>query len=215
MCSTSARRFQDYGKPVRPEARCPSCGSLERDRAVWSYLAERTDWLERRTRVLHVAPERSLERKLRERFGQAYLTADLSRSDVSLTLDICDIPFKDDVFDLLLCSHVLEHVDDDRLAMRELYRVLAPGGVALLQVPINAERTDEDPSVTDSRERERRFGQHDHVRSYGPDVIGRLEEAGFAVEELIVRDLFSAQRIARQRMDPATRLHVCRKAVTS
>jgi predicted SAM-dependent methyltransferase len=118
-----------------------------------------------------------------------YLTADLNDPDVMVQMDITEINYPAHSFDVIYCSHVLEHVPEDRRAMQELFRVLAPGGWAVLQVPITADATFEDPSITDPREREKIFGQHDHVRCYGPDYQNRLEAAGFHVNS------FSAEKV--------------------
>jgi SAM-dependent methyltransferase len=135
-------------------------------------------------RLLHVAPEKIFEAKLRKIDNIDYVTGDLFDPRAKVEMDITDIQFPDNSFDLILCSHVLEHVQDDRKAMRELERVLAPGGRALLMIPLTTSETFEDPSVTSPRERRRLFGQEDHVRSYGPDVKDRFAEAGFEVAAL-------------------------------
>lgn len=128
-------------------------------------------------------------------------------------MDITDIHHPDHSFDVIVCSHVLEHVSDDRRAMRELCRVLRPSGWAILNVPINADRTFEDPSITDPQERQRVFGQHDHVRNYGPDDQHRLEEAGFAVSVTYPTDLLSPADIERQGLGKggAGEIFFCRK----
>jgi len=132
-------------------------------------------------RFLHVSPEPALKWKLAQVPWIDQLTADLEPAGVMVQMDITDIQYPDDSFDVIYCSHVLEHVPDDAAAMRELLRVLRPSGWAILQVPIWREVTDEDRSVTDAAERTLRFGQNDHVRSYGTDYALRLAEAGFQV----------------------------------
>lgn len=144
--------------------------------------------------VLHVAPERCFEAKLRTQIGDGYLTADLFRSAMT-KMDITDIQYSDDFFDVIYCSHVLEHVVDDRKAMREFRRVLKPDGWAILLVPITAETTIEDPSVTDPLERHRLYGQKDHVRRYGPDYADRLREAGFKVKVSSPTDFLSSSEV--------------------
>lgn len=187
VCGRSSRRFLSI---LREEAECLHCGALERHRFVWRYLTERTDLLDGGPRrVLHVAPEPFFEPRLRRRIGPGYVTGDLQNPRARVRMDLTRIPCADGAFDVVLCSHVLEHVQDDRKAMRELRRVLDPAGWALILVPITAEATDEDPSVVDPRERLRRFGQIDHVRRYGPDFIDRLEGAGFCVRIYEVDDL--------------------------
>ena len=184
-CGGKFRRFVPYGvRPRRPHAQCPSCGSVERHRLLWLYLRERTDLFVRAQRLLHVAPEEGFQERLRTIPGLRYASADLASPLAGVRADVQRLPFADAAFDSLFCHHVLEHVPDDRMAMRELLRVLRPGGWALLQSPLRSDQaeTDEDPSIVDPRERERRFGQRDHVRVYGRDYADRLRAAGFAVE---------------------------------
>ncbi|HEU5170405.1 MAG TPA: methyltransferase domain-containing protein [Gemmatimonadales bacterium] len=182
VCGSFVRAFKPYGLVLRPEARCPSCGALERHRLVWLYLRYCTPFFDRTPRLmLHVAPERALEPGLTEVPNLRRITGDLTQRGVMLRFDVTGIPLPDDCFDVIYCSHVLEHVPDDHAAMRELHRVLKPGGFALLQVPVLREQTFEDPSVTSPEERLRLFGQHDHVRVYGRDYPERLAQAGFIV----------------------------------
>jgi SAM-dependent methyltransferase len=168
---------------MRPRARCPRCGSLERHRLAWLYLLAETDLVSPTTpkRMLHIAPEPSLKSRLAQEPQIAQLTADLDPTGVMVQMDVTDIQYPDNSFDVIYCSHVLEHVPDDVAAMREFVRVLAPNGWAILQVPIWDAVTDEDPNVTDEAERTRRFGQRDHVRRYGRDYPERLARAGFQV----------------------------------
>lgn len=150
-------------------------------------------------RILHVAPEAATVPVFR-RIATEYVTTDLME-DADVTADITDLPFPDDRWDLIVCSHVLEHVADDRSALREFRRVLAPGGRALVLVPRNPGMpTDEDPSVTDPAERTRRFGQHDHIRIYGDDLEDRLRAAGFDEIEEIKPDAFPPEDVERYRL---------------
>lgn len=153
--------------------------------------------------MLHVAPEPCLEPRLRERLGEGYLTADLHDPDAMLRIDVTDIDRDDESFDVILCSHVLEHVEDDRVAMRELRRVLRGAGWAILLVPITAGRTREDPTIVDPAERLRAFGQEDHVRRYGPDYADRLREAGFRVDVTRIADLVEEEGAVRMGLTPA------------
>jgi SAM-dependent methyltransferase len=185
-CGHTARKFMPTVLPAgpnRPNARCPSCGARDRQRHLWLYLERKTNLLVDRLRVLHFAPERIFEEKLRSRSNLDYVSTDLERARADVKADITDLPFGDNSFDVILCSHVLEHVVDDHKAMRELYRVLRRGGWALVLVPIDFSRdeTFEDPTIVAPADRERLFGQADHVRIYGPDFKARLEEAGFTV----------------------------------
>ena len=195
----------------RQHAECPSCGAYERHRLMLYYLSHQEGLLEPGTAVLHFAPNRGVERYLRSREGLRYQTADLY-APADLKLDLTDIAMPDASWDLILCYHVLEHVDDDRKAMSELFRVLKPGGRAILQVPLEHGRdeTDEDPSITDPAERLRRFGQEDHVRFYGvADFEARLRAAGFEVQAVDViaelgPEVVARHRLAREPGDEAT-----------
>jgi len=141
-------------------------------------------------KMLHVAPESQLARLFQEADCIDYLSADLSSPTAMVRMDITDIQYPDGSFDVIYCSHVLEHVSDDKRAMRELHRVLKPGGWAILQVPISGDETFEDPTVTSPEAREQLFGQDDHLRQYGPDYLDRLAAAGFSVSvDGFVREL--------------------------
>ncbi|HVZ99782.1 MAG TPA: methyltransferase domain-containing protein [Caulobacterales bacterium] len=164
---------------------CPLCGSVDRERLVCLFLRRHPELLEAPKKIMHVAPEAKLEEWLRALSGLDYLSADLTDEHVDVNLDLTAIPFQEASFDAVIANHILEHIPDDALAMREIHRILKPGGWAILQVPISLKRafTDEDPSVTDPQERERRFGQNDHVRIYtAHDYVARLARAGFHVE---------------------------------
>jgi SAM-dependent methyltransferase len=200
--------------PNRANARCPNCGARDRQRYLWLYLERKTNLLVDRLRVLHFAPERIFEEWLESRPNLDYVSTDLERERATVKADITDLPFPDDSFDVLLCSHVLEHVVDDRKAMRELYRVLRPSGWALVLVPIDFIRSEtfEDPAVVAPAERERLFGQDDHVRVYGRDFPARLEEAGFTVRvEDFIGELgeSEARRYGLRPRQPD--LHLCLK----
>ncbi len=162
--------------------------------------------------MLHIAPELQLSRLFRAQPSLDYLSADLKSPRAMVKMDITDIPYPDHTFDVIYCSHVLEHVPDDRKAMRELHRVLKPGGWAILQVPITAKATVEDPAVTDPQERLRLYGQIDHVRRYGPDYKDRLVEAGFGVIlEQFVQEL-NERQVRRFGLNKCSPIHLCTKA---
>jgi SAM-dependent methyltransferase len=213
ICDRTSRRFAPHGRPSRPEARCVWCSSLERHRLVWLYLQKEGHLFDGRSRaVLHVAPEPCLEPRLRARLGRGYITADLHDRHTDVRMDIMDIAYPDGTFDFVYCSHVLEHVADDRRAMREFRRVLKKDGRALLLVPIvGGAHTFEDSRITDPKERERVYGQHDHVRSYGADYVDRLKDAGLAVDVVTAKDLASVEDVARMNLGMAAgELYVCR-----
>lgn len=212
-CRSQCRRFGPYGSPVRENAQCPVCGSLERHRLLGLYLHERTDLFDgQQKKLLHVAPELQLATLFRRAPGIDYLSADLAPNRAMVTMDVTDIQYPDDTFDVIQCSHVLEHVADDRRAMREFYRILKPGGWAVLQVPIVArEKTFEDPSVIDPAERAQLFGQHDHVRIYGLDYSDRLAEAGFSVRIDSYARLMHDEELLRLGLDRSEDVFFCQK----
>ena len=183
ICGSVPEKFLPFGLRPRPNALCPACGSLERHRLIWLYFKNKTNLFHDRLKVLHVAPETVISRKLKDLPNLDYLSADISMESAMVKMDITDIACPDDAFDVIYASHVLEHIPDDLKAMSELRRVLKPSGWAILQVPIYGDRTLEDPSATSPEERERLFGQKDHVRRYGHDGVykTRLEKAGFIV----------------------------------
>jgi SAM-dependent methyltransferase len=173
---------------------------------VWLLLNDDTDLFDGRAKnVLHFAPERCLEPFLRQRLGAGYQTADLEREDVDLRLDVTNIQLSDESFDVIICSHVLEHVPDDRRAMQELRRILSSNGWGLVVVPITRDVTFEDPTIVDPDERLRVFGQRDHVRMYGPDIVDRLRDAGFWVVSHGASDMYSEKNIARMGLRRASR----------
>jgi SAM-dependent methyltransferase len=188
VCDSAFDAFKD--EPNRRGALCWRCGSHERHRAQWLLFERRPELLGEARSLLHFAPEWCLRQRLSEVPGLRYVTADLDGSGVDLQLDITRLDLPDGAFDLVICSHVLEHVPDDAAAMAELRRVTAPGGRCLVMVPLALERehTYEDPSITTPHDREREFLQHDHVRLYAPDISDRLRAAGFDVE---VVDLYA------------------------
>lgn len=181
-CNHSFSSFASYGYVKRPNVLCRWCLSLERHRGLWLYLHQRTNVLTSKVRILHFAPEHQFQELLRNQPNIDYLSADLDMPTAMVRMDITNITLPDNSFDVILCNHVLEHVPDDRKAMSELYRVLKPGGWAILQTPMSDKpQTEEDLTITNPKERERRFGQDDHVRTYGMDKKDRLESVGFTV----------------------------------
>ena len=197
-CLGAFRRLLTTGTPPRPNTVCPACGSMERHRLL-ALLIRRLRPELASGRVLHFAPEKSVASLFS---GAAeYKTTDLE-GDVDVHADITDLPFPDESWDLAVCSHVLEHVANDRKALHELRRVLSPSGSVIIMVPQEDGNpvTDEDPNVTDVGERIRRFGQADHVRLYGHDLYQRLEECGFSVVKFCAEDHFSEQELERHRL---------------
>jgi SAM-dependent methyltransferase len=199
ICGGRFRAFKDAWN--RPQALCWRCGSHERHRAQWLFLRSRPALLDDARALLHFAPEYCLRRRL-ERRRFRYVTADLDPAGVDLQLDITRMSLPDEAYDAVICSHVLEHVDDDRAALAELHRITAPGGWCLVMVPLDLDRaaTYEDPSITAPEARLAAFWQPDHVRLYAPDVEARIAAAGFAVETLRPREAFGAEAMRRARL---------------
>jgi len=214
-CGGRFWRFQSW-TDASGESRqmCPRCGSLGRHRTDWLFLTKHPELLAGPKRLLHVAPEDCLERCLRRIPTISYLSADYDARTAMERMDITDIRYPDGSFDAIICNHVLEHVTDDMRALRELFRVLRHQGWALLQAPIDETRakTFEDPSVTDPRERERIFGQYDHVRIYGRDYAERLSEVGFSVaRDDFIRSV-AQDVIDRYGLDQRESVYLVRKA---
>ena len=184
-CPCCGGRFGRFSiGEVATDVACPRCGSLPRQRLLWLYMADRGLFPASGEAVLHLAPEPILVSRLRSFAGVHYESADIDPDrNPTILGDLTALPIDDATFDLVLCSHVLEHVGDDRAAIAEMHRVAKPGGRVLIQSPVNYDQpeTFEDPSVTDPAERLRLFSQDDHVRVYGPDLRKRLEETDFEV----------------------------------
>lgn len=198
-CPVCGRSFRAWVYKKVPEGSCPQCDSENRHRLMWLYIERHmTELLHEGRDILHMAPEHGVRDRIRRLPLGSYTTADLAAPDVDVHTDITAMSFPEASFDVVICSHVLEHIPNDRAAMKELCRVLRPGGRALIMVPYSREHTtDEDLSVTDPAERERRWGQFDHVRLYGTDFAARLTEAGFVVNE--VRPWEAMTAVARRR----------------
>jgi predicted SAM-dependent methyltransferase len=184
----SFRIFLPYGYGnQRNNVLSPSTLSLERHRLLWLYLNEKTDFFtsEAKKKVLHFAPEQAFYKLFRNQKNLEYTTTDLFSPLADVKADICNLPFLDNQYDVILCNHVLEHIPDDTKAMQELYRVLKPGGMAILQIPqdLNRATTFSDDNITDQKERTKIFGQYDHVRIYGRDYFDKLRSMGFMVVE--------------------------------
>ena len=197
ICQKQFKKFLPYGRiNPRPNALCPNCLSLERHRLMWLYLKEKTNFFSSKLHVLHIAPEACFIKRFEKLHGDQYITADIESPLAKVKMDIHAIPFQDDKFDVVFCNHVLEHVRDDMKALSEINRVLKHGGFAILQVPFFnpvPENTFEDNSITNPREREKIFGQDDHVRKYGKDYAKRIAQSGLqAIEDEFVNTLSDA-----------------------
>ena len=223
ICNSTYREFDSFGLSKRENAKCHNCGSLERHRLLFLYIDEKFKIFGDSTnpvRLLHFAPEKMFYDLFSNNSFIEYTPCDLFPEDYAFNggaevskVDITRIPFADESFDFILCNHVLEHIPNDKLAMSELYRVLSKGGNGIIQAPIDYDRkqTYEDFSITSPKEREKAFGQHDHVRWYGQDYKTRLQNAGFIVNEDDYVTKFSPDEIFKYGLMPSELIYHCRK----
>ena len=193
LCGCQRRKFLPYGYVTsRENALCPNCLSLERHRLLWLWLVRESDigrGAMALPKMLHIAPEVALMRKFKKMYASTpdrYVTADLESPLADMHFDVQQIPLEAESFDAIICNHIMEHVEDDGKALRELYRILRRGGWGVILSPVELERekTFEDDTITDPAERTRIFGQYDHRRIYGRDYAARLREAGFEVYDI-------------------------------
>jgi SAM-dependent methyltransferase len=191
VCDHSFRKFLPYGRKARENALCPNCLALERHRLMWLFLQKETSFFTKKLKVLHIAPELCFIDRMKALPNLEYITGDIESPLATVKMDVHQIPFEDESFDVVFCNHVMEHVDDDIQACREINRVLKKDGWGIIQSPVyNLQETIEDKTITDPAERERLFGQRDHVRKYGNDYASRLSQSGLKVQEnLFVKSL--------------------------
>jgi SAM-dependent methyltransferase len=222
ICESEYRAFAPFGKPQRSNAQCLTCGSLERHRLLYLFLRDRLGIFlpgQPSLALLHFAPEKVLFNKFSALPHVRYTACDYwpenyrYGKDAIAKVDITQIPYEENAFDLILCMHVLEHIPDDALAMSELYRVMKPGGHGIFQVPIkmHLEVTYEDPSITTPEGREQAFGQNDHVRLYGRDYKDRLSRAGFIVNADDFATTLSPDEILRFGVRRSEVIYHCQK----
>ncbi len=212
----SFRMFLPYGYGTqRNNVLSPSTLSLERHRLLWLYLQNETDFFtaKEKKNVLHFAPEQEFYKRFKKQKNIQYTTTDLFSPLADVKADICNLPFEDNQYDVLFCNHVLEHIPDDTKAMQELYRVLKPGGMAILQIPqdLNRATTFSDDSITDEKERAAIFGQYDHVRVYGRDYFDKLRTIGFTVVEQDYTKKISPELVKKYCLAPGEIIPVCFK----
>jgi SAM-dependent methyltransferase len=174
----------------RPNGYCPRCNSKSRHRWLWLYLEEQTDVFKAPQRLLHVSPALSTGWAFRKLHHLDYVAGEIKmRPFVDVIFDLKQCPFPNNEFDTIICIHVLEHVDDDLPAIDEIHRILKPGGTAIIGVPVRMDKaTYEDPSITSPQDRKIHFGEKDHWRFYGHDLIGRLENTGLKVDLVFAKD---------------------------
>jgi SAM-dependent methyltransferase len=187
VCDGHFRKFLPYGRlNPRDNALCPSCLTLERHRLMYLFLDQETNFFSSNPKLLHVAPEYCFIDRFEKLLGSNYITADIESPLAKVKMDLHQIPFEDNTFDVVFCNHVLEHVENDFQCMQEIRRVLKPTGFALLQSPqrYDLATTYEDATITDPKEREIHFLQDDHLRIYGRDYGSQLEKSGFTIKEV-------------------------------
>lgn len=201
-----------YGKQ-RNNVLSPSTLSLERHRLLWLYLKNETNFFSKDLKVLHFAPEQAFYNRFKKQKNLNYTTTDLESPLADVKADICNLPFESNCYDVILCNHVLEHIPDDTKAMQELYRVLKPDGMAILQIPqdLSREKTFEDNSITDKKERAKIFGQYDHVRVYGRDYFDKLRGIGFKVDEVNYTAKLSKEEVEKYCLANGEIIPVCYK----
>ena len=212
----SYRKFLPYVYvKIRPNVLSPGTLSLERHRLIWLYLKKETEFFQTPSKVLHMAPEKAFISRLKKLSHLDYISCDIESPLADIKADICALPFDDNSFDWILCNHVLEHIPSDTKAMQELYRVLKPGGKALLQVPLDPKRdtTFEDNSITDKATRTKIFGQYDHVRVYGKDYFEKLRAIGFRVNELQFGKTLSKDERTRYAIVKTEYIPVCERPI--
>lgn len=213
-CGGNFRKFMLYdGTVFRYSAQCPGCKSLERHRLLFLYLKYRTNFFREKVKVLHIAPMKILHTIFKNKSNLNYICINLNPSKDTIKMDVSNLLFKDNSFDVILCSHVLEHVHDDNLAMRELFRVLKPNGWAIIQIPIdlNRKKTFEDPSIVLPEERKRLFGEKNHLRIYGLDFKNRLEKTGFDVQVKGLTSELEDNIVKKNGLEKNEKLYICKK----
>lgn len=220
-CSCCGAKFETFlpaGLQKRPNARCLNCNSLERHRIIWMFLKSETNFFHSSLKVLHAAPEKLFYNKFRSLANIDYTSIDLHPEKYdygrkTIKMDLTDLKFANDTFDVIICNHVLEHIPNDAKAMLQMYRVLKPGGWAIINVPVDPERevTFEDVNINDPRKQLELFGQQDHVRVYGKDYVERLEKAGFAVNVIDYTLRFTRNEMFRYGMQKGEEIYLCSK----
>jgi SAM-dependent methyltransferase len=216
VCERKFRKFLSYGSDIahRENVLCPYDLTLERHRLMWLYLKNETNFFSSdKIDVLHIAPEQCFYDKFKKQKNLNYLTGDLVSPLADIHFDLHEIPLEDNKFDILFCNHVLEHVDDAKKCMQELFRVLKKGGWGIMQVPQDFSRdiTFEDKNITSPEEREKHYWQKDHVRLFGKDYPDWLRSVGFDVQEYKPSEHFDATFIAKNRLMEKEILYIAKK----
>lgn len=215
-CPCCGGRLRKFVEIYKNQFRCPRCGSFERQRLLYLYLKNRTNFFTDNLKILHVGASPFLQREWKKLRNLDYISADLSFPTAMVKMDITDISLPDNQFDCIICYHVLEHIRDDQKAMKELFRVLKPGGWAILQScqDPNLDKTIEDPNIISPEDRFRLFGWYDHLRRYGKDYKDKLENAGFVVKPDDYVGKLDDDLIKKYRLEKNELVYLCTKPKT-
>jgi hypothetical protein len=208
------RKLLPYGRlNSRKNALAPFSMSLERHRLLWIFLKEKTGLFNDNLEMLHVAPEYCFIKRFKKLPNLKYTTADLISPWADVKMDVQEIPYPDNSFNVIMCNHVLEHVNDDFKAMKEFYRVMKPGGWGIFQVPVDYSRetTYYNEAITNPKEREKHFWQADHLRLYGKNYGQVLAKAGFIVEEIDLTSELSEELVERYALPQKEIIYLCKK----
>lgn len=217
-CNKTFLTFLPAGIEKRANAKCVHCGALERHRILWHFLKNKTNIFSAKIKMLHAAPEKLFYTKFKSLNNIEYTSIDLNPDkydygNTTIRMDLTDLNFADNTFDVIICNHVLEHIPNDAKAMSEMFRTLKKGGWAILNVPVDNNRTTtfEDLEINDPKKQLELFGQPDHVRIYGTDYKLRLEKAGFTVTVIDYTKQFSNNEMFRYGMKPDREIYYCTK----
>jgi len=214
ICNQKLKKFFPYGRKIRENALCPNCLSLERHRLLYLFLKRKTDIFKKNIKLLHIAPEHCLIKILNNSQNIDYITGDLFSPLAKIKMDIHNIPFENDSFDVILCNHVLEHVQDDKKAIKEIHRVMKKDGFAILQVPFYypiPDKTIENKLITSKKEREKIYGQSDHLRKYGKDYDKRILSQELKVKKSNFIDSFSKEEKKYYGLQEKEVIYFCHK----